>query len=96
MKNVSPKDGRLYVLEGELSDDWQDMLGNKRNVVFQAAIQADVQFSDGEYHSELEVESPRGSGNSGIGCAVCAIGDEVYIMAGKQNVGLSLFKMSMN
>lgn len=96
VKNVSPRDGRLYVLEGELSDDWQDMLDAKRNVIFQAAIQADVQFSDGEYHQELEVESPRSSGNSGIGCAVCAIGDEVYIMAGKQNVGLSLFKMSMN
>lgn len=96
VKNVSSTDGRLYVLEGDAGDDWQTILGAKRKVIFQACIQADVQFSDGEYHSELEVESPQYSGNSGIGCAVTAIGDEVFIMAGKQNVGLSLFKMSMN
>lgn len=96
VKNVSSTDGRFYVLEGEITDDWQDLLDAKRNVIFQAAIQADVQFSDGEYHQELEVESPKASGNSGIGCAVCEVDGEVFIMAGKQNVGLSLFRMSMN
>lgn len=96
VKNVSSTDGRLYILEGELTDDWQDLLDAKRNVIFQAAIQANVQFSDGEYHPELEVESERDSGNSGCGCAFCIIDDEVYIIAGKQNVGLSLFRMSMN
>ncbi|MBR6002610.1 MAG: DUF1735 domain-containing protein [Bacteroidales bacterium] len=96
VKTVSRSDGRFYVLEGELSDDWQDILDSKRKAIFQAAIQDNVQFSDGEYHQELEVESPRESGHSGIGCAVCEIDGEVFMMAGKQNVGLSLFKMSIN
>ena len=96
VKTVSSTDGRFYVLEGELADDWQDLLGAKRNVIFQADIQADIQFSDGEYHPELECDSPKSSGNSGCGCAVSIIGDEVFIAAGKQNVGLSLFKMNMN
>ena len=94
VKTVSSSDGRFYVLEGELGDDWQDILDSKRNVIFQASIQADVQFSDGEYHPELEEPSPKSSGNSGCGCAAVTIGEEVFIVAGKQNVGLSLFRMS--
>ena len=96
VKNVSSSNGRLYVLEGNLTDSWQDLLEGKRNVIFQAAIQANVQFSDGLAHDELDEPSPKASGHSGISCAVCEIDGAVYIMAGKQNVGLSLFRMSNN
>ena len=94
VKNAGNNDGRFYILQGELSDSWQDLLGSKRNVIYQASIQANYAFNDGEYHAELENPSPKQSGNSGIGCCARVIGDAVYICAGKQNVGLSLFKMS--
>ncbi|MBO4340751.1 MAG: DUF1735 domain-containing protein [Bacteroidales bacterium] len=93
VKNVASNDGRLYVLEGELADNWQDILDGKRKVIFQASLQADLQFSDAEVHEELAEPSPRNSGNSGCGCAAVAVGDGILIMAGKQNVGLSLFRM---
>ena len=93
VQNISSVDGRLWVLEGEAADSWEDILGAKRNVIFQASLQQDLQFSDDEEHEELAEPSPKSSGASGIGCAARLIGDDVIIMAGKQNVGLSVFKM---
>ncbi|MBR4809124.1 MAG: hypothetical protein IK031_02460 [Bacteroidales bacterium] len=94
-KNAETNDGRFYILEGEASVSWQDLLSSKRKVIYQASIQQDLAFNDGEYHVELEAASPRQSGNSGLGCTARVIGDEVYICVGKQNVGLSLFKMTV-
>ena len=94
-KNADDPDGRFYILEGEESDSWESILGGKRKVIYQASIQRDVEFFDGEYHSELEVPSPKASGNSGLDVTVRQIGDAVYIAAVKQNVGLSLFKMTL-
>ena len=94
-KNADGGDGRFYVLEGEESDSWQDLLSGKRKVIYQAAIQNPAEFHDAEYHSELEVASPKASGNSGLDVTVREIGGVVYMAAVKQNVGLSLFKMSM-
>ncbi|MBQ9410882.1 MAG: DUF1735 domain-containing protein [Bacteroidales bacterium] len=93
VQNVASNDGRLWVLEGEAEDDWEDILGAKRKVIFQASLQQDLQFSDADDHEELSEPSPKSSGASGAGCSARIIGDNVYIMAGKQNVGLSLFKM---
>ena len=81
------------MLEGDVNDSWEDILGTKRKVIFQASLQQDLQFSDNEEHEELAEPSPKGSGASGIGCAVRLVGDDVIIMAGKQNVGLSVFRM---
>ena len=92
-QNISSVDGRLWVLEGDVNDSWEDILGTKRKVIFQASLQQDLQFSDNEEHEELAEPSPKGSGASGIGCAVRLVGDDVIIMAGKQNVGLSVFRM---
>ena len=43
----------------------------------------------------MEAESPKASGNSGMDLAVREIGGAMYIAAVKQNVGLSLFKMTL-
>ena len=96
VKNAGDGDGRFYVIEGESTTSWADMLGSKRNVIYQAAIQEDLAFKDGDYHAELGANpSPKTSGNSGIDCAVRIKDDAVYFAVMKQHVGLSLFKMSM-
>lgn len=96
VKNAGSGDGRFYVIEGESTTSWADMLGAKRNVIYQAAIQEDLAFKDGDYHAELGANpSPKTSGNSGIDCAVRIKDDAVYFAVMKQHVGLSLFKMSM-
>lgn len=96
VKNAGGGDGRFYIIEGESTTDWADMLGAKRNVIYQAAIQENLAYTDGEYHAELGANpSPKTSGNSGIDCAVRVKSDGVYFAVMKQHVGLSLFKMSM-
>ena len=94
-KNASGSDGRFYILEGEESDSWQDLLAGKRKVIYQASIQRNIEFFDANYHAELEEACPRHSGNSGLDVAVRAKDDVVLIAVLKQNVGLSLFKMSV-
>jgi len=93
-RQVSATDGRLFILEGQASDGWQSII-QTRKVVYQAALQTDAAFQDGDYHPEMEAESPKASGNSGMDLAVREIGGAMYIAAVKQNVGLSLFKMTL-
>ena len=96
VKNADGGDGRFYIIEGESTTDWADMLGSKRNVIYQAAIQENLAYTDGEYHAELGANpSPKTSGNSAIDCAIRVKSDGVYFAVMKQHVGLSLFKMSM-
>ena len=94
-KNADGADGRVYILEGEDSDSWESLLAGKRKVIYQASIQGDVEFFDAEYHPELEVASPRASGHSGLDLTVRSIDGAMYIAVVKQNVGLSLFRMSV-
>ena len=86
-RQVSGSDGRLIIIEGKETDDWKTII-NTRKVVYQAAIQENAEMKD-EYK-----ESPKSSGNSGFDLAVREIDGALYIAAVKQNVGLSLFKMS--
>ena len=94
-KNAGGGDGRFYILEGETTDSWESLLDGKRKVIYQAAIQHDTEFHDSVYHAELEVPSPRYSGNSGLDVAMRECNGVVYFAVVKQNVGLSLFKMSI-
>jgi len=88
-RQVSGDDGRLFVLEGKATDRWEDIV-RTRNVIYHAAIQ-------NAFEGEGEVEpSPRSSGHNGMDLTAREIGGEVYIAVVKQNVGLSLFKMSVN
>lgn len=89
-RQVSPSDGRLFILEGEAGQSWSGML-EKRNVIYQAAIQNDT-----EQEGLDDTPSPKASGNSGMDLDVRIVGNEVYIAVVKQNVGLSLFRMSVN
>lgn len=89
-RQVSPSDGRLFILEGEAGQSWSGML-EKRNVIYQAAIQNDT-----EQEGLDDTPSPKASGNSGMDLDVRIAGNEVYIAVVKQNVGLSLFRMSVN
>ena len=92
-KNAGGGDGRVYILEGAESDTWESLFNAKRKVIYQATIQSDIEFFDGNYHAEMEQASPRSSGHSGLDLTVREIDGEVFIAAVKQNVGLSLFKM---
>lgn len=89
-RQVSPSDGRLFILEGEAGQSWPGML-EERNVIYQAAIQNDT-----EQEGLDDTPSPKASGNSGMDLDVRIAGNEVYIAVVKQNVGLSLFRMSVN
>ena len=86
-RQVNTADGRLFILDGELTDSWESIL-ETRHVVYQAAIQEEAEMQD-EYHG-----SPRYSGNSGMDLDVREINGDVYIAVVKQNVGLSLFRMT--
>jgi hypothetical protein len=89
-RQVSSGDGRLFILEGETTQGWSQIL-QERNVVYHAAIQNDT-----EQEGISEEPSPRTSGNSGMDLDVRQVGDDMYIVVVKQNVGLSLFRMMMN
>ncbi len=95
VKNAGDGDGRFYVLQGEASDTWQELLGAKRKVIYQADIQQNLAYADGEYHEDLATGVTKTSANSAIDCAARVIGDDVYFAALKQGVGLSLFKLSL-
>lgn len=87
-RQVSGTDGRIIIIEGAATDDWKTII-NTRKVVYHAPIQ-----NEKENDSEPG-ESPKASGHSGMDLAVRQIDGAVYIAAVKQNVGLSLFKMSV-
>ena len=95
VKNASDGDGRFYVLQGANSDSWADILGSKRKVIYQADIQQNLAYADGEYHEDLATGITQTSSHSALDCTARIIGDEVYFAALKQGVGLSLFKMSL-
>ena len=87
-KQDSSSGGRLIVLEGEGETPWaQVMTGGKQ--IYEAAIQNDTE------NEALDVSpSERFSGNSGMDLDVYCSGEDVYIAVIKQNVGLSLFRVS--
>ena len=87
-RQVSGTDGRLIVIEGKANESWETILEN-RAVIYQAAIQENAEMQE-DYN-----ESPRSSGNSGMDLDARQVGGNVYIAVVKQNVGLSLFKMSI-
>ena len=89
-RQVSGSDGRLFILEGTPEQTWEDVI-LERNVVYHAAIQNDT-----EQDGISEEPSPQGSANSGMDLDIRVIGGDVYIAVVKQNVGLSLFRLSYN
>ena len=80
--------GRLIVLEGEGETGWGRIVTDGK-VVYEAAIQNDT-----ENEALDESPSARFSGNSGMDLDVYKNGEDVYIAVVKQNVGLSLFRVS--
>ena len=77
------------MLEGAATDTWESII-TKRNVIYHAAIQ-------NAFEGEGEVEvSPKSSTHNGMDLCAREIGGDVYIAVVKQNVGLSLFKMTVN
>ena len=87
-RQVSSGDGRLFILEGNPEQSWSEII-LERNVVYQAAIQNDT-----EQEKINEEPSPMSSGNSGMDLDIRQSGDDVYLAVVKQNVGLSLFKLT--
>ena len=87
-RQVSSSDGRLFILEGTQEQGWKEII-DERNVVYQAAIQNDT-----ENEKLSEEPSPMSSVNSGMDLDLRIVGEDAYIVVLKQNVGLSLFKLS--
>lgn len=95
VKNAGDGDGRFYILQGETTDSWKDILESKRKVIYQAAIQQDLAYADGDYHEDLAKGVTKTSANSALDCTARIIGEDLYFAVLKQGVGLSLFKMYM-
>lgn len=89
-RQVSASDGRLFILEGEATQSWEDII-LERNVVYHAAIQ-----NDSEMDGIDETPSPMASTHSGMDLDVRVKGNDAWIAVVKQNVGLSLFKLTYN
>ena len=92
-KNADKGDGRFYILQGETTDSWSDILGSKRKVIYQADIQQDLAYADGDYHEDLAEGVTKTSAHSALDCTARIIGGDLYFAVLKQGVGLSLFKM---
>lgn len=88
-RQVDGSDGRLFIIDGSTSDDWSTILTN-RHIVYHAAIQNST-----EQEAAPGDASPKSSGNSGMDLDIREAADAVYIAVVKQNVGLSLFKLSL-
>ena len=86
-KQVGSKDGRLIILEGAETDEWNTII-DTRKITYQAAIQEDKENAD-EYN-----ESPMASGHSGMDLCIREVDGGINIVVLKQNVGLSLFRLS--
>ena len=80
--------GRVFIIEGSKEQSWKDII-LERNVVYQAAIQNDT-----EQDKISDAPSPLGSGNSGMDLDLRIVGEDAYLAVVKQNVGLSLFKLT--
>lgn len=87
-RQVDNSDGRLFVIEGEITDSWSSII-TTRKVIYHAAIQNEKE-NDAEPGA-----SPMASTHSGMDLDVHEGSNCVYIAVVKQKVGLSLFKMSM-
>ena len=85
-------DGRFYVLEGEATDSW-DSIMQSHKVIYSAVIQNDTESFGGEL--EDVQGSPKGSTHNGMDLYARKVGDDVLIAVVKQNVGLSLFRMTV-
>lgn len=91
IRQVDASDGRLFILEGEATQAWEDII-LERNVIYQAAIQ-----NESENDGLDETPCPKASTHSGMDLDVRVKGTtEAYIAVVKQNVGLSLFKLTYN
>lgn len=78
-KQPSRSEGFVYVLEGEITDSWLDIV-NKAPVKFRR---------------DLAVESgSKLSSNSGMDVTARIIGGELYFAAQKQNIACGLFKLT--
>ena len=87
-KQDSSSAGRLLVMEGEGGTGWGQVLTSGK-LVYEAAIQNDT-----EGESIDLTPSAMYSGNSGMDLDVYRSGEDIYIAVVKQNVGLSLFRVS--
>ena len=94
VKNAGGGDGRVYILEGSLSDGWESIL-TTRTIIYQADIQQNLAYFDGEYHTDLETGVTKTSANSALDCTTRIIDGKLYIAALKQGVGLSFFEFSL-
>ena len=87
-RQVDGADGRLIILEGKKDAKWSDIITNHK-VVYQAAIQEDAE-NQVDYNA-----SPKASVHNAMDLCIRVKQDGVYLVCVKQNVGLSLFKLTL-
>ncbi|MBO4455640.1 MAG: hypothetical protein J5759_04265 [Bacteroidales bacterium] len=91
-RNVDGADGRIMITQGEEKEPWMDIVARRHSgeLLYQAALQ-----NASEIGAIDEAGNGKASGNSGMDIAWRVIGGELYIACVKQNVGLSLFKLTI-
>ena len=88
-RQVSGGAGGVMFLRGSYSDSYADIINARK-----AGGGAAASFSVAADSDNVSSTNGKSSGNWGFDLAAYKIGDDVYVAAVKQNVGLSLFKVS--
>ena len=88
-RQVSGKAGGVMFLRGAYTSSYADIINARISGGSPVAV-----FSIAANSTDATEENALSSGNAGFDLAAYKIGDDVYVAAVKQNVGLSLFKVS--
>ncbi len=88
-RQVSSGAGGVMFLRGSYSNSYADIINARI-----AGGDAAASFSVAANSTDVSSTNGKSSGNWGFDLAAFQIGDDVYVAALKQNVGLSLFKVS--
>lgn len=88
-RQVSGKAGGVMFLRGAYTSSYADIINARISGGSTVAV-----FSIAANSTDATEENALSSGHAGFDLAAYKIGDDVYVAAVKQNVGLSLFKVS--
>lgn len=82
-ETMNTKVGELYIREGEIGEDWADILGLDGT---------DDHIRDNAFYID-SFEGGMAAGNSAVDVAVWETGNEIYIALDKQRAGLAVYRM---
>ncbi len=88
-RQVSGSAGGVMFLRGDSTSSYADIINARK-----AGGAASAAFSIAADSDDVTTTNAKSSGNGGFDLAAYKVGEDVYVAAIKQNVGLSLFKVS--